>query len=359
MEEPGLACPSCSREFAIPHKTGRPDDLEYLPVPRMLACLHTACQSCLEDMRERSDEADKVICPICRKEHKVEMVTKLPLDVSILKTILNNSRADRMSFCSRCYDEVPSYSWCMTCSVALCEFHHQDHKLSMDTNKHNLQTFKEISRQRLHIDPKLPAIICPEITKEECTAYCHDCGYVLSVHGAMQNHSDCRTEDCLHSYNAMRARLKNSAARSDGTSRELKVAVRNVRNKMQELDNEVARSTRDIEEEFDAIRKMLNDRESALMERLTTIADRKRAVLSAQLNKFSEYLEDCYLTNDVSGTVLRDTDDMRSTSQDAAYMVSLVDTIDAKVKELKNERQTLVESNKVKLSELDRMHLQL
>ena len=337
MEEPGLACPSCSREFEIPHKTGRPDDLEYLPVPRMLACLHTTCQSCLEDMRERSDGANGVICPICRKEHKVEAVAKLPLDVSILKNILNNSRADKMSFCSRCYDEVPSYSWCMTCSAALCEFHHQDHKLSMDTSKHSLQTFKEISRQHLHIEPKLPAIICPEIDNQECTAYCHDCNHVVSVHGAMQNHNECRTEDCLHSYNAMRARLQSSADRSDGTGRELKVAVRNVRDRMQELDNECARATRDIEEEFDAMRKLLNDRESALMERLTVVTDRKRAMLSTQLNKFSEYLEDCYLTNDVSGTVLRDTDDMRGTSQDAAYMVSMAGTIDAKVKELEEK----------------------
>jgi len=303
----------------------------------MLACLHTTCQSCLEDMRERSEGADGVMCPICRKEHRVPAVTKLPLDVSILKNILNNSRADKMSFCSRCYDEVPSYSWCMTCSAALCEFHHQDHKLSLDTSKHSLQTFKEISRQRLHIEPRLPFISCPEIDKQECTAYCHDCQHIVSVHGAMQNHSEHRTEDCLHSYNAMRANLQRSADHSDGASKELKVAVKQVRNRMQELDNEVVRATRDIEDEFDAMRKLLNDRESALMERLQLVSERKRSLLSAQLNKFSEYLEDCYLTNDVAGAVLRDTDDMRSSSQDAAYMVCLAGTIDAKVKEIEEK----------------------
>ncbi len=333
MEEPTLACPSCRRDYEIPHKCARPDDVEYLPVPRMLSCLHTVCQSCLQDMRERSTTKSG-LCPICRQEQVIENVANLPLDVTILKNILINSKADLMSFCSRCYDEVPAYSWCHVCSTALCEFHHQDHKLSMDTSKHGLQTFKDISYQKLHIEPKLPAISCPEIDKQECTAYCHDCKHLISVHGVLQNHSAHRTEDCLHGYHDMRARLTMAHDRADSASKELKVAVRGVRNRMQELDNECSRATKQIEDEFDALRRLINSRETALMERLRSLADRKRGVLVSQLNKFSEHLEECYLTSDISGTVLRDTDDMRSSSQEAAYLVGLTDTLENKMAQL-------------------------
>jgi hypothetical protein len=222
--------------------------MEFLPVPRVLSCLHTVCQSCLEEQRERSPN-NKVLCPICRTEKEIKGVGFLPLDVSILKGVLANSSADVMSFCNRCYDEVPSYSWCQTCSVALCEFHHQDHKLSVNTSKHGLQTFQEIAHQHVHIEPRLPAIICPEIDKSECTAYCHECKHVVSMHGALQNHSEHRTEDCLHGYNEMRARVHTALDRSKSVGGELKVAARNVKTRLQELDRECDRATREIEDE--------------------------------------------------------------------------------------------------------------
>eukprot|EP00605_Chrysophyceae_sp_TOSAG23-4_P000661 GSChrysophyteH1.ASY1.ANO1.743.1 assembled CDS len=331
--EPGLACPSCSREFEIPQKCVRPDDMEFLPVPRLLKCLHTMCQSCLEEMRGRND-SNKVLCPICRTESEIKGVAYLPLDVSILKSILSSSKADVMSYCNRCYDEVPSYSWCPVCSVALCEFHHQDHKLSVDTSKHGLQTFKEIAHQRIHIEPRLPAVMCPEIDRADCTAYCHECKHVVSTHGALQNHSDHRTEDCLHGYNEMRAKLHTALDRSKQATGELKVATRRVRGRLQELDRECERATRQIEDEFDSLRKLLNQRESALMERLGVLSDRKRSILTAQLRKFSEYLDEGQSAIDVSETVLRDTDDMRTTSQDAAYLVGVADTIFDKVENL-------------------------
>ncbi len=336
FDEPGLACPSCSREFEIPQKCVRPDDMEFLPVPRVLPCLHTVCQSCLEEMYERNP-THKAICPICRTESSFKGVGFLPLDVSILKNILSNSKADVMSFCNRCYDEVPSYSWCSTCSVALCEFHHQDHKLSVDTSKHGLQTFKEIAHQRVHIEPRLPAILCPEIAKSECTAYCHECKHVVSMHGALQNHSEHRTEDCLHGYNEMRAKMHKALDRSKIVGGELKIATRNVRTRLQELDRECDRATREIEDEFDGLRKLLNARESALMERLKVLSERKRSILTTQLNVFGEYLDESKLSSEVAETLLRDTDDMRTTSQDASYLVGVTDSIFDKVALIENK----------------------
>jgi hypothetical protein len=330
MEEPGLACPSCSREFEIPHKSMRADDMEFLPVPRLLSCLHTVCQSCVQEMCERNTSG-KVLCPICRKDREIKGVGYLPLDVSILKNILSNSKADVMSFCNRCYDEVPSYSWCQSCSIALCEFHHQDHKLSVDTSKHGLQTFKEIAHQHVHIEPRLPAIICPEIEKQDCTAYCHECKHVVSVHGALQNHSEHNTEDCLHGYNEMRAKVHTALDRSKRAGNELKIANRNVKIRLQELDKEVERATRDIEDEFDMMRKLLNDRETALMTRLKAVSDQKRGILTNQIIEFSEYLDECRLASDIADNLLRDTDDMRENSQDAAYLVGVADTVSDRV----------------------------
>jgi hypothetical protein len=38
----GVVCPVCSREYELPRRfLVRADDIEFLPVPRKLGCLHT------------------------------------------------------------------------------------------------------------------------------------------------------------------------------------------------------------------------------------------------------------------------------------------------------------------------------
>ena len=86
-EVSAMACPSCNREFELPHKSARPDDLEFLPIPRVLTCLHTVCQSCLEEMKGRSS-VSKIVCPVCREDKEIKGVGYLPLDVTVLKTLL-------------------------------------------------------------------------------------------------------------------------------------------------------------------------------------------------------------------------------------------------------------------------------
>lgn len=105
-----LVCPSCSRDYELPRRYfTRPDDVEFLIVPRLMNCLHTCCQSCLEGMWQK-DDSKTVTCPQCHDSNTITGVRYLPVDVVALSNIipLNGSS---MSFCSRCHDEVPSFSW--------------------------------------------------------------------------------------------------------------------------------------------------------------------------------------------------------------------------------------------------------
>ena len=70
----------------------------------------------------------------------------MPYDISILSEIIKSNGATSMAICCRCHDEVPSFSWCFTCLSPLCEFHHQDHRLSIDTRSHEVRTFQDISK---------------------------------------------------------------------------------------------------------------------------------------------------------------------------------------------------------------------
>ena len=122
-----------------------------------------------------------VTCPQCNFHQKINKgIQYLPLNASALADIIPLNGTN-LSFCSRCHDEVPSYSWCGECSVTLCEFHHQDHKLSINTSRHQVMTFKDITHSQVVIEPRMPPIACPQVLEQDATLFCEECDSLLSA----------------------------------------------------------------------------------------------------------------------------------------------------------------------------------
>lgn len=332
-----MSCPSCKRDYELPKRyLLRTDDMDFLPVPRLLSCLHSCCHSCLEEMRERST-LGKVICPVCRQDEVIKGVKFLPLDVTSLKEVLKQTSTEVLSTCSRCYDDVPSYSWCATCSSALCEFHHQDHKLSVDTSKHDILTFKEISARHKHVEPKLPPPSCPEILLQDSGAYCRTCAHVVSVSGCLQNHVGHNTESCVTLFPVMTESVKTALYTADTEGNRLKTSAIAVRECLRQLDQETDRAHADIKEEMDALRRDITEREEALFKRLQTVSERKRLMLTNQLASLSDSIDAFQWTTEVATNLLQDTEE--GTDDRSAYLVAAASAI---------ERQTgtIVEKSK-------------
>ena len=306
--------------------------MDYLPVPRLLSCLHSCCHSCLEDMRERST-LGKVICPVCRQDEVVKGVKYLPLDVTSLKEVLKQTSTEVLSTCSRCYDDVPSYSWCSTCSSALCEFHHQDHKLSVDTSKHDILTFKEITARHKHVEPKLPPPSCPEVLLQDCGAYCKTCSHVLSVQACLQNHVGHETESCVGLFAPMKESVKASIYTAESEGNRLKLGAVAIREALRQLDDETDRAARDIRDEMESLRRELAEREEALYKRLQLVSDRKRVMLTGQLASVAENLEAFQWTAEVAGRILADTEQPEGSDERSAYLVAAAGAVERHAKE--------------------------
>ena len=181
-------CQSCSKGYELPRRFHiKEDDMEYLCLPRLLNCLHTMCTSCSEESFQRTK--GKITCSVCRRTQTCRGVRYVPLDVSILQGLCESGGMSVMASCSRCHDEVPSFSWCFTCDCSLCEFHHQDHKLSINTKKHEVITFREILHENLKISPLVPPIACPDILETDSSLLCKTCGHVISAQGLCNLHT--------------------------------------------------------------------------------------------------------------------------------------------------------------------------
>lgn len=193
----------------------------------------------------------------------------LPLNVLSLRAIIKSKTVESMSVCSRCYDDVPryyfiyyyyllliivfnlylifvnnkySFSWCSSCSSALCEFHHQDHKLSISTSKHEVITFKEISARNLSIQPHLPNIPCPDSTKNDdihtyCTSYCRTCFHLISANSHFKKHKTHHVDDCDQTFNVMKDTITDANLQSKDRHIELTESVNKIRETLTKLDD--------------------------------------------------------------------------------------------------------------------------
>lgn len=298
-----LGCPTCQRDFEIPRRYRiKPDDMDYQVIPRLLNCLHTCCHSCSEEAFQRQN--GHVICPICRKSQRCKAVKYLPLDVSVLSEVLNTGGATAIAFCCRCHDEIPSFSWCFSCHSALCEFHHQDHKLSIDTRGHFVSTLREITEERIKIEPQLPPIACPEVLSADVSLLCKTCGYMISAQAMIENHKGHNVVDSRSALNSCSQLLNTCTQNVQESIGSLMSSVENIKDVLQQLDEDAEAAAADLDFHFKALHEELAAREVLMLRRLEEITSRKRRALTDQLDLLSDALENCRLVNMKTESVL-------------------------------------------------------
>jgi hypothetical protein len=301
-----------------------PDDFDFKPIPRVLSCLHTVCHSCLEEQRERSKKG-MVVCPICKTKDVIKGVGYLPLDISVLKQVVKISGTGSMAVCSQCYDDVPSFSFCLTCSSALCEFHHQDHRLSVNTTKHNVHTFKDISYHGLHIDYNFPPVACPEVVLQDCSLYCQDCLHLISPQAMIENHRDHQVEDYKALVPPMEESVRDSNVQSKQNCSDLEKRISAVQSKLRQLDDNEEETTAEINRAFKLLHRKLETRERELLDRLDQIVQERRFMLTEQLSLLSDLNEDCAHAAKVAERLLADTSNK---VVEGMYLVSLAEAVE-------------------------------
>lgn len=298
-----MGCPVCHRDFEMPKRYRiKMDDQDYLVLPRVLNCLHTSCHSCLEESVQRTPGI--ITCPICRHKQKTKGVKYLPYDVIVLSEIVRMNGASAMAFCCRCHDESPSFSWCFTCHSPLCEFHHQDHRLSINTSTHQVNTFQEIADENYGIDPRLPPIACPEALGHDCTLLCRTCGYMISVQAMVENHKGHNVVDANSIFTLCTEILGSRAKTVQDKLGELMRNFEDTKNALMNLEEEAEASMNELKDHFGALHKALSDREEQLSSKLHKIVDGKRKVLSEQLDVLSDSLDNCRNANFKAESIL-------------------------------------------------------
>ena len=88
METPETArgrwplCQVCAGEFDWPRAHHSDEDRLFARCPRLLSCLHTVCEACLHDARERRGTYACHVCQARTNVESVQAISKLSVDWS-------------------------------------------------------------------------------------------------------------------------------------------------------------------------------------------------------------------------------------------------------------------------------------
>lgn len=310
------------------------DDLDFIRLPKFLPCLHTVCSSCIEDERDRS-KYSQVTCPLCKTKFVLHNGTVyLPIDVISLHDTVETTRHDLISKCYKCYQDTDSFAWCFDCNIALCEFHNEDHSLTIETTHHETKLMKDVSMNSEYqskLQPKVPTLKCPEEINENATIYCFNCLHAISMKSMLSRHSAHKVANISDIYESTKATIRQSVDRSNVRINELKSKIGEIRFSLQELDKNQEKSLDLIQQSMETLKNMISLREKELSDKVVVISNQKRKFLLSQLNHVTILLEDTEHVRSIGHDIIQLAEENESC---IPYLVNASDVINSRINDV-------------------------
>ena len=116
--------------------------------PKLLECLHNACDACVKQKFLDLPQNSIIFCPVCKMENRVEYV----IDNQFLSELNGNSEDAQsgnaestkdLIKCSSCSDDAIATSWCVECSEFICDSCVQAHQRLKITKDHTIKSKEE------------------------------------------------------------------------------------------------------------------------------------------------------------------------------------------------------------------------
>ncbi|XP_066271110.1 tripartite motif-containing protein 2-like [Branchiostoma lanceolatum] len=250
--------------------------LEDFKQPKMLPCLHTFCQPCLERLLA-TEPVGKLDCPTCRQDVPLPQNGVQGLKSNYLVGKLHNilqkqpkgkgltsQPPENAVTCTACEAGDSAQFYCVECTDYLCQTCNDAHSRLRATRSHNVRTVAELKSGGLPIKLQARKTSKCVAHNELHKFYCDTCHWVICLHCVVTAHKDHQYVEVEKVAERERAELSRVQAAADLHEK----WIEKLRSVEEEWSSQVQRAEEQIEEQertiIEAVKKVKNNRISQL-----------------------------------------------------------------------------------------------
>ncbi|XP_067662717.1 E3 ubiquitin-protein ligase TRIM56-like [Haliotis asinina] len=241
--------------------------------PKLLTCLHSFCQLCIEERLTIEGGGHVFQCPLCK--HKTRLQTLSASSLTTNYYILGRQRvyACRTSKASNCVvcslkgDSHEATRQCLDCGDKLCETCSTRHNSSTLTATHRVVTLDEIRQGQYdkHLLVKEEQI-CDK-HREALNIFCHTCSEPLCVQCAFSEHKKHQFDTVDEAVNKMRESLKQAMSVVGATSSGIQDPAKTLQAEMDQLNKEEEMFVREVTSSVAAVLEKITEKSSEVLEK--------------------------------------------------------------------------------------------
>lgn len=284
------ACPTCKKGF---------DKI----IPKLLPCLHSFCQPCLEDKLNEQREPQqtsgcgnestghgstpsRLKCPKCGQEFLVSNhgISSLIDNQFILEAVSKPSGEGdtELHLCTCCEDNSSSTSYCLNCTEWLCDACVQAHQRVRVTKDHEIKSREELKVSLQDRGRTERSLYCQKHPSEKLKLFCANCERLTCRDCQLLEHKDHKyqfvSEAAVRYRDFFRKRLSILGEKIGP----LAESIEAVQNSSKHLDHKADVVASEIKNSSLDIIKAVKQRENVLLTELKALVHFKRKMLTKQ-----------------------------------------------------------------------------
>ncbi|XP_038052435.1 tripartite motif-containing protein 2-like [Patiria miniata] len=270
-----LECPICCCRFTD---------------PKMLDCLHSFCLKCLEEMMSKQkSEAEKITCPVCRRETQVPdgVLQSLSSSFFLISLVDEINKQEKLlgkslttsATCKSCDEGHEAVSRCLDCMANICKKCQEAHQFLKYTKDHRIIPAEELDKSRV-LPADLSKSVAPKCRKHIDQSLCFYCGSCDILICSMCAATEHRTAD--HKYTAIydaitsfRESVDDILQKFDKSKRQFASNEDSITHARKRLQKNLAQARRDIYAKAEAEIAKIRNKAKRLTEKVDEIGQEK------------------------------------------------------------------------------------
>ena len=282
-------------------------------VPKLLPCLHSFCQSCLEDRLQKDDQqsstttvghrtaTSRLKCPKCGQEFLVPSrgVSSLIDNQFIIEIVTKPSGESESEshICTSCEDNSTASSYCLNCCEWLCNACVQAHQRVRVTKDHEIKSGDDLRASVKSHGRCDRSLYCKKHPSEKLKLFCLKCERLTCRDCQLLEHKEHQYQFINEAAGRYREFFKKRLKMLEEKIGPLAESIEAVQNSSTHLDHKSEVVANEIKNSSSEIIKTVRQRETVLLNELQALVHFKRKMLNKQskdLNLMQDILKHNY-----------------------------------------------------------------